>query len=160
MVGYPRPTFLSTCQPPSSNGNVTFNPAGTPCTNPDPGAVNDARESFPSGHSTTAMAVMVYLIIHLLWSLYGVPRRRMIRFRNRLSFFWWDALHTISLLYLIGLFLYGWFMAITRIVSNNHAPADVTAGMLLGLFIGLLYGTRAIGRSKYLTDDLTSLYDA
>lgn len=161
IVGYPRPTFLSVCQPPASaNGNVTFNPAGTTCTNTDQAAINDARESFVSGHSTTAMAVMVYLIIHLLWSLYATPRRRMFRFRSRWSYFWWDALHTLSLLYLLGLFLYGWFMAITRIVSNNHAPADVVGGMLLGLFVGLLYGPRAIGRAKYLTDDLTTLYEA
>lgn len=106
------------------------------------------------------MAVMVYLIVHTLWSLYGIPRRRILRFRNRWHFFCWDALHTIALLYMIGLFLYGWFMGVTRIVSNNHAPADVVAGLLLGLFIGLIYGTRAIGRAKYLTDDLPSLYDA
>ncbi len=159
LVGYPRPTFLSTCQPLNTN-NVTYSAAGVVCSNTDQGSLNDAREAFPSGHAATATAVMIYIIVHMLYGLYAQPRARVFRFHNRFEYFLWDLLHTISLVYLVAVFCYAWFMGCSRVMSNYHSPADVTAGWVLGISLGLLFGARAIGRAKYLTSDLTTLYYA
>lgn len=73
LIGKPRPHMLSVCQPDLTNltphivggfGNSVLVSA-TACTNTDKSLIDDAFRSFPSGHSTTAAAGLVYLSLFL-----------------------------------------------------------------------------------------------
>ncbi|TFL06864.1 acid phosphatase/Vanadium-dependent haloperoxidase [Pterulicium gracile] len=71
LIGGLRPHFYAVCQPnipqgqaPSGNGFAALMYDRSVCTG-DPKQINDALESFPSGHSTAAFAGLIYLALYL-----------------------------------------------------------------------------------------------
>ena len=98
--------------------------------------VEEARRSFPSGHSSFSAAVMGFNILY-------------IQLRYKFSFFWvncnrnfiLDASAAYLRLFLqilsIGV---ACFIAMSRVMDYYHHMVDVIAGFLLGTIIGLLVG--------------------
>lgn len=149
-VGQPRPQFLSRCQPTPSSAAfpnaLTANALEQTvvCTNTDKSYMADARRSFPSGHSCSNAVMSAYIISYLISLMSGikdVPTGGLTwRDAGR------DMLQTLGLLWALAVFSWPWFVACTRIIDNMHATADVTAGLFLGVIVGVLYGTRAVQR--------------
>jgi len=76
MVGYYRPDWLDRCNPaiPSTlNISIGLPPTSNPvCQSEEAtqGALKDGNKSFPSGHSSTAFSLGVYIAGYVLWSAY------------------------------------------------------------------------------------------
>jgi membrane-associated phospholipid phosphatase len=97
-----------------------------------PSHVNEARQSFPSGHSSLAFQGMVIIILCLVAriGLFALPNSakdkdyciKLLRTKQ---------LQTISAI-VIPLF-YGIFVATSRLVDYWHHPSDVLAGILIGI---------------------------
>ena len=145
--GYLRPIFYNVCDP---NGNFSE------CQHDS----NEARLSFPSGHSSSSFCGLMILSLYL-HNRFGLPsvavlapqevqrddgtmQRRLVMFYNtpqqpptRYRF--------VSIVALLPLAL-ATFIASSRVVDNKHFPADVVGGAVLGasvsLFVnGLWYDT-------------------
>ncbi|CAF0871689.1 unnamed protein product [Didymodactylos carnosus] len=94
---------------------------------------NDIRQSFPSGHASTAFCGLIFLAlyIHQVWC-----------YRN------------------IGLFPYivqtgcvalAAFIGITRITDHRHHPTDVLAGSLLGTIVAIIAFRYMVAQFKHST---------
>jgi len=114
-----RPNFLAVCKPDLSKPGVGY--FGTyydrdSCTG-DKVLVNDALESFPSGHSTVALAGMIYLALYLnaklkLWgNAYGASWKMFVVYFPVLA----AAL-----------------MSLSRLVDYTHHWYDILAGAIIG----------------------------
>ncbi len=110
-VGRLRPDFLERCQPDANNV----------CTG-EASVVRKGRRSFPSGHSSFAMAGGVYLSLYL----WGTLRR----FEGPGSF--WRI--PVILAPIAGASL----ILVSRIVDNRHHAEDVLFGALLGAGFAVL----------------------
>ncbi len=85
------------------------------CTNPNMHDIDESRKSFPSGHSSTAfyMCLFLALFIHKTWTR-----------RN---------LGLIPQFFQFLLFCLAFFTALSRVMDNKHHPTDVLAGSVLGI---------------------------
>lgn len=132
-VGYLRPSFYQLCEP---------NDDYSDCTNSD--EEDNARKSFPSGHSSISFCGLTLLTLYL-HHRFGVPSIQVIKsisvpataqqrqctlvrrsyrappFKYRI----------ISLLSLLPMGV-ATFVAVSRVHDNKHFPADVVGGSLLG----------------------------
>ncbi|KAI9785661.1 MAG: hypothetical protein M1835_003266 [Candelina submexicana] len=118
-TGKPRPDLIDRCQP---IPNVTDPPVyglsnSSICMQTDKQRLKDGFRSFPSGHSSTAFAGLIYLSLYLAGKLH---------IRDTKGEVWKIVL---ILLPFIGACL----VADTRIMDARHHPFDVICGSLLGL---------------------------
>ena len=116
MVGRPRPDLYDLCGP-----NVTSDPAS--CPGISESDFNDQWRSWPSGHSSSAMAGFTYL-----------------------AFF---VQRTISISGPIGTLcaslyvLFALYVGSTRILNYKHHPDDVVAGFFIGFVLAYIIWQRA-----------------
>jgi phosphatidate phosphatase len=126
-IGRLRPNFLSVCKPDK-------NPYQRPCnedTYLEPGVdfmcsspehkVNESRLSFPSGHASSIVYAMLFLILFInkTWSKHGKY--------TLLS-------HFVQLIF----FVIAAFTSMSRVIDNKHHSSDVLAGAALGAFVAML----------------------
>ncbi|EFJ45779.1 hypothetical protein VOLCADRAFT_121142 [Volvox carteri f. nagariensis] len=104
LVGVLRPSWLGTVQ----KGVV--------------GDVEDARLSYPSGHSAYMFFSMTVLSLYLLGKLQLLSRPSQLLF-----------LKSVLALAPLALAL---FVAVSRIADYKHSPADVNAGCFIGMLCG------------------------
>ena len=104
-VGSLRPNFLARCQPDASGA----------CTG-DPNLIRDGRDSFPSGHTSTAFVGGTYL------SLYLWGKLRPFRTGGAL----WKVLVILTPVVIASL------VGASRIIDRRHRTEDVLAGALIG----------------------------
>lgn len=131
-VGGLRPHFLAVCQPvlPPANGSsgigfqMSMYTAKQVCTG-DPHRIQNALESFPSGHAEVAFAGLGYLAIYLFTHL-GITSRS----RKRGSH--WRMLCIVAPLLLAT------YLSSTLVLGYHHHDYDVIAGALIGWFTAFL----------------------
>jgi len=119
LVARPRPNFKYSCWP---DGAMTWEDeaAGVVrCTNPSAHAVDEARRSFPSGHSSLSAAGLGFLTLYLYGKL-GCFRRG--PSETRLGA-WVVATVPAFAACVIGA---------SRVADNKHHPFDVLAGLAIG----------------------------
>jgi len=112
LVGRPRPNCLALAQY-----------AGGVFTAPE-SKVNEAFQSFPSGHSSTAFSGMVFISLLLLHHLYPPG----LKIRNES----WRLVCALLPCLLAG------YIAISRVIDLWHHPSDILAGAMLGGSISIL----------------------
>ncbi|KAI1820663.1 PAP2 superfamily-domain-containing protein [Xylaria intraflava] len=133
FVGGLRPNFYDVCQPDSAHamngGNKTgLNGIGfrgdmwtkDVCTTASDDRLRDAMQSFPSGHSTTITAAMVYLCLYLnaklkVFANYHTPLWKLIAL----------ALPMLGAVLLCG----------TLIIDNTHNWYDIAGGATIGTLV-------------------------
>ena len=134
-VGCWRPNSLETCEYDLDN-----------CNN------DDARKSFPSGHSTSAMCRMMLLACYLYYCFIGKARSTKDWKRRYGS--------VLSCVVCLG---YAALIGASRIVDHKHFPADVTAGALIGGSVGYvffhLWFVEELCGSKAVEDDQSNKVD-
>eukprot|EP01086_Lenisia_limosa_P010244 TRINITY_DN34331_c0_g1_i1.p1 TRINITY_DN34331_c0_g1~~TRINITY_DN34331_c0_g1_i1.p1 ORF type:complete len:278 (+),score=15.77 TRINITY_DN34331_c0_g1_i1:84-917(+) len=106
-VGRPRPSFFEECE---------WNSGQHQCG--DEHEEQNARRSFPSGHTSLAFAGMVFAAG---WILIRLKSPSFEKLRCRLSFL------------PMALVLLATWVGATRTQDNRHNPSDVLGGMLLGI---------------------------
>ncbi|CAJ1423317.1 unnamed protein product [Effrenium voratum] len=111
-VGYWRPYFYHMC-----------GWDGKECTNTN----DEARRSFPSGHSSTSFCAMLFTSLFLLGKVAGLRPKPMIP----LPLGHLDLTNLLLLLALVPTCLAFW-VAASRVRENDHHPADVVAGAMIG----------------------------
>lgn len=135
-IGGFRPHFLSVCRPVIPAGDGAVKGAGFQsimyrsniCTG-DPAKIQNAMESFPSGHAEIAFAGYLYLSIYLnahlrVFSLSATSVTR------RASY--WKMLAVIAPI------LLGTYLASTLVLGHHHHAYDVIFGALIGSLTALL----------------------
>jgi len=117
-VGYYRPHFYDRCG---------FDMDNKTCE--DEKGTEEARKSFPSGHSSTSFCCTTILTLYLLrlFAVGGLCHSR----NHKQKPFHLAIRRAISVLCLSPMLL-AFFVASSRIVDNYHHPADVLAGALIG----------------------------
>ncbi|CAF2994059.1 unnamed protein product [Rotaria sp. Silwood2] len=99
----------------------------------------DIRQSFPSGHASTAFCGLIFLAfyIHKVWN-----------YRNFGLF---------PYLMEMGCFALASYIGITRITDNRHHPTDVLGGAILGTAVAFIAFRYMIGSfKKFVRPDLAS----
>ncbi|KEP65565.1 UNVERIFIED_CONTAM: PAP2 superfamily protein [Hammondia hammondi] len=138
-VGRLRPHFISVCQPDWSR--ITCSDANGflyidkfECLGTDKAAIKEARVSFPSGHSSTSMCSMLYLIMYLqsrlvwLWRS-GVKPSSAAPKQVETT---WRILRFICPFLQLLAFCITFFIGLSRIKDKFHHPSDVMAGFAIG----------------------------
>ncbi|XP_077979128.1 phospholipid phosphatase 3-like [Glandiceps talaboti] len=116
MVGSLRPHFIDTCQLDVSNCTLGGLTSIGVCTG-DTEDIQDARESFPSGHASTAVYSMVFLTMYL---------------EARLR---WKGARLVKPFLQASCLLIACFCATSRIYDNRHRPVDVLWGSIIGFLL-------------------------
>lgn len=115
IVGRPRPFFKKVC--------VSIADPATGICSGEARAVSDARKSFPSGHSSLAFAVFVYLALYMGARMHiAAPDTR---FKSA-------KLTALSMPVFIAS-----LVAVSRIIDNHHNYSDIIAGSALGAAIAV-----------------------
>ncbi|KAJ5997254.1 hypothetical protein N7522_008914 [Penicillium canescens] len=120
--GKPRPDLIDRCQP--REGSVDLFPGlsnSTICTG-DPAIIKDGFRSWPSGHSSSSFAGLVYTALWLGGKLHIMDNR---------GEAWKAILVTIPL-------LAATLVAVSRIMDARHHPFDVITGSMLGTACGFI----------------------
>mmetsp|Transcript_33893 Transcript_33893/g.44706 ORF Transcript_33893/g.44706 Transcript_33893/m.44706 type:complete len:321 (+) Transcript_33893:86-1048(+) len=113
MVGYPRPNFYAL----QAYGNL----------HDEDYDVEESFISFPSGHSATSMATMLYI------SLIQFNDLKLVLSRKRVfSSLGWKGFSCFLPV------IFSLWIGLTRIIDYFHAPADVLTGFILGAFSGTI----------------------
>ncbi|KAI0555825.1 PAP2 superfamily-domain-containing protein [Xylaria curta] len=133
FIGGFRPNFYDVCQPDSSHAEGTGNKTGLNgigfrrdmwtsdvCTTTDAGRLRNAMQGFPSGHSTTMVAAMVYLSLYLnaklkVFANYHTPLWKLIGL----------VLPILGAVLLCG----------TLIIDNTHSWYDIAGGATIGTLV-------------------------
>lgn len=140
-IGGLRPHFLAVCEPSIPEGVVGqgFNhilfSVDQVCTG-DRGRINNALQSFPSGHSEIAFAGLGYLAIYLFAHLKIGDRSRLVR-----TGFW-------RMLIVMMPLLLATYLACTLVLRYHHHAADCFFGALIGIVTAML-GYRSAYRSVF-----------
>jgi len=118
MVGELRPHFIAACEPDyskfnCSDGYITFDV----CKQTDKNIVNEARLSFPSGHSTCSFYTGIFIALYIEYTV-------VIKHINLFKV-------CIQLL----LICFALAVSLTRIMDYYHHWSDVLAGGLLGIIV-------------------------
>lgn len=138
-VGKLRPDFLDRCQPDPA---VLAEPIrllakynDSICLNPVKLDISDGRTAFPSGHSTVASAVSVFLAVYFIVS-YKINVGRTVRAH---------VAYKLSTL-VLGLVCvaWAWYVAACAQVDNRHAAEDTLGGLLLGGLISVIMVFHAV----------------
>jgi len=148
-IGEPRPDFVARCLG-SHDAQASFDDNGVIICTQDVGS--NARESFPSGHSSTTFSCGVFLTAYFIWTVYF----RKVDLPWRTASRQWCSKYGMMIAD-VGYFLCFWpivlalFVAASRVSDHRHSPADVVSGCFLGtLFGGVLF-------LRLLSRDHTSL---
>lgn len=149
FAGRLRPDFLARCQPTIlSDQTVELFETAT-CTSSNIADVNQGRVSFPSGHSSSTMALGWFSCMYTVWSLYfrRGPQSRIKSERRRLR----TQLLDLALLLLgIGQILAAWFIGVTRFIDNKHNISDIVGGFFLAIVLATPWFFRTAGEYMYL----------
>ncbi|KAI5143715.1 diacylglycerol diphosphate phosphatase / phosphatidate phosphatase [Nematocida parisii] len=97
-------------------------------------AVLEGRRSFPSGHSSTVMALVFYLVYETILSIKNTRQ-----------------LVTRSILVYVGVLVpitVGLFVCVSRIFDNRHDQIDVGTGAALGVFVPFIVSRILLVRGK------------
>lgn len=158
VVGRYRPDWLSRCQPsivnPVEIQGFGLSPSDNPeCTRTDipSSKIDDGHKSFPSGHSSTAFCLGIFVCGYCIWQLFSkwkeyssrctlIGTRTMYSLCRSGVFFW--------ILLQIG---WAWGVAVSRFIDNKHHVGDIMAGALLGSLIGIVFVIKSVQR---VTNDL------
>ncbi|KAJ5095957.1 Phosphatidic acid phosphatase type 2/haloperoxidase [Penicillium alfredii] len=120
--GKPRPDLIDRCKP--REGSVDLIPGlsnSTICTG-DPAIIKDGFRSWPSGHSSSSFAGLVYTALWLGGKLHVMDNR---------GEAWKPLLCLVPL-------LAATLVAVSRIMDARHHPFDVITGSLLGVASGFV----------------------
>lgn len=151
-VGRLRPHFIDVCKPDFGAVKCTVDvPKGgfyypsiytgnLFCTNKDVGQVNEARVSFPSGHSSYSCYCMLFLIIYLEARLF-LLRLRYIK----------PLIQTTA-------FIAAFITCMSRISDYHHRGTDVLGGMVLGCVVAY-FVTYFVGRVLWEYETEPAYYD-
>jgi diacylglycerol diphosphate phosphatase/phosphatidate phosphatase len=160
-AGRLRPDFLDRCFPPTgyygNNQNIgpgRFNEMKlAECIEPNKSKMDDGRQSFPSGHASSAMCVSMYNVMYLVWSLYfrnnssaldGVYAKNTLKARCIAEFAAFFAY--LWVLFQIAL---GWYIGASRFKDNRHHVSDIIAGFVLAIICVVPYFFRALAYFAY-----------
>ncbi|OWF43879.1 phospholipid phosphatase 1-like [Mizuhopecten yessoensis] len=128
-AGRLRPNFFAWCIPDYNVTNCDVRGGGHindfVCTNTDTDAVDDAKQSFPSGHASSAVYAFTYIAIYL-----DIRLRQQLKWR---LYFRMIAPTLQSLLVIAAL-----YVCLSRIQDNKHHPTDVLGGAVVGLVLCLI----------------------
>ncbi|KAI0457195.1 PAP2 superfamily-domain-containing protein [Xylaria acuta] len=134
-VGGFRPNFYDVCQPDSGHAEGKGNKTGLNgigfrgdmwtsdvCTTTNAGKLRNAMQGFPSGHTTTMVAAMVYLCLYLnaklkVFANYHTPLWKLIAL----------VLPLLGAVLLCG----------TLIIDHTHSWYDIAGGATIGTFMSL-----------------------
>lgn len=120
-IGRLRPHFLTVCVPSGITCTVsTGYIEGDVCTGNDKAAIEEARLSFPSGHSSLSFYCMVWLMIYLQYR------------------FTWKRYWLIRAVLQAIAFYLAYYTGLSRISDYMHHWSDVLSGALSGTVISLL----------------------
>ncbi|CDJ58188.1 hypothetical protein, conserved [Eimeria maxima] len=152
-VGSLRPHFLDVCRPDwsrvscrDSSGLYDVYIPDFFCTG-DPHRVEEARRSFPSGHSSCTACGMVFAILYLqcrlLWQQQTTAPKKQMRPRQSrcaaaVEQLYWITQAAVPFIQ-FGLLLLAVYVPATRVVEHFHRVRDVLAGVALGT-VGALFG--------------------
>lgn len=118
LIGRPRPYFASVCQ--SYITKDSFQCTG------DANAVREGRKSFPSGHSSTAFSICVFVTLFLYTDF--STQQRFQQYKPKLF---------LNVILLTPIIMAG-LVASSRIIDFHHHYADVIAGGALGTIIAIV----------------------
>lgn len=149
-IGRLRPHFLSVCDPDFSRLNCTVGNAADPvylyieyevCRTPESSTrLKDARMSFPSGHSSFATYVAVFLTLYL---------------QARMT---WKGSKLLKHLLQAILIYLAIFVCLSRVSDYKHHWSDVLSGAILGVFVAALAGIHISSQFRgYCRKSLPSL---
>mmetsp|Transcript_2948 Transcript_2948/g.3412 ORF Transcript_2948/g.3412 Transcript_2948/m.3412 type:complete len:284 (+) Transcript_2948:72-923(+) len=113
-VGYLRPYFYSECGFDESTGRCTHDKA-------------DAHRSFPSGHSSMSFAAMLFLSLYALGKVNAAVSKPF-----RLPLIGDIDLTNVLLLLALSPMAVAFWISSSRIRENDHHPADVVGGAVIG----------------------------
>lgn len=125
--GVLRPHFVDVCQPNltllncSANGGYVMEPH---CTAGTARELKAARESFPSGHSSTAAYTLFFVVV------YALNRGRR-RFRRPTE-------HLVLGVYAMAFSLWALVVFVTRVTDHWHHKTDVAGGIALGMLVAAI----------------------
>lgn len=148
LCGRLRPDFLARCQPALALDGALLGAAALDCTGPAK-LVADGRMSFPSGHSSCAMAIGLFGALYICWALgarrngalgralyaptarcgSGIAGRARAAGRALLR----EAAGLAVLLLVLLLLAWPWGVAASRFIDNRHNVSDIVAGLLLAI---------------------------
>lgn len=148
-VGRLRPHFLAVCAPNvatincitnGATGSIfnSFTTGGTFCTG-SANSVEEARLSFPSGHSSFSTFTMIFLIIYLEARFVSISTR------------------FIKALLQIGAFFVAGYTSLSRVPDYAHRLSDVFAGMILGALVAYVM-LFIIGKILWVFEKITPSY--
>lgn len=124
IVGRPRPFFATLCK--------TYDPPqSTMCTGSTAHLIDDARRSFPSGHSSLTFSAGMFLALcfaKMVFSSY-----------NSIGTVWsFSGSKMIPMLIVIAPLSVSTLVAASRLVDFHHHYSDVVAGSMLGSFFAII----------------------
>lgn len=156
LVGRYRPDWLSRCQPaivnPVEIQGFGMAAADNPeCTRTDlpSSKIDDGHKSFPSGHSSTAFCLGLFVCGHCIWQLFSrwkdyscqctqMHKRALYSLTRSLVFLW--------ILLQVG---WAWGVAVSRVVDNKHHVGDIVAGAVLGGIVGTMFVFKSVQRVSH-----------
>lgn len=114
--GRPRPDLIDRCQPSRTHDPTPFGLSNSTICDGDPALIKDGFRSWPSGHSSSAFAGLVYLSLWVCGKLHVMDNRGEV---------WKTILVMIPI-------LAATLVAVSRIMDARHHPFDVITGAALG----------------------------
>lgn len=155
-VGRYRPDWLSRCQPaivnPVEIQGYGLSPGENPeCTRTDLSSskLDDGHKSFPSGHSSTAFCLGLFVCGYCIWQLFSKWKEyssQCTRTHARLLYSLSRSMVFIWILFQIG---WAWGVAVSRIIDNKHHVGDVVAGAVLGSIVGTVFVIKSVQRVSH-----------
>jgi membrane-associated phospholipid phosphatase len=163
LVGRFRPDWLSRCIPATNSTEPSWglSPADNPaCTSGLPDSkLEDGHKSFPSGHSSNAFAMGVYISGYVIYCTYFRTATRYYNTRKNTAGGgggggagqWKQQIlgemgTALSFVWILFNLSWAWGVGISRIIDNKHHPSDVIGGAFLGTVIGGAFVLRAVPR--------------
>lgn len=159
-IGRLRPHFISVCMPDWSavscrddTGDLLVE--SYTCLGQDKSAIREARLSFFSAHSSSAISAMLYTAIYLqcrLSNQRAAPGSGAFRLRirsNKHEEWLWDMGIALRPFLQAALILLATFIAVSRVMDFFHHPGDVIAGLVVGSAVGT-YSALCVSRLQLL----------
>ncbi|KAF7524622.1 hypothetical protein PCG10_005648 [Penicillium crustosum] len=120
--GKPRPDLIDRCQPRAGSKDLFPGLSNSTICTGDPALLTDGFRSWPSGHSSSSFAGLVYTSLWLGGKLHIMDNR---------GEAWKALLVTVPL-------LAASLVAVSRIMDARHHPFDVITGSMLGVVCGFV----------------------
>ncbi|KAJ5534404.1 hypothetical protein N7527_000658 [Penicillium freii] len=120
--GKPRPDLIDRCQPRANSTDLFPGLSNSTICTGDPALLTDGFRSWPSGHSSSSFAGLVYISLWLGGKLHIMDNRGEA----------WKALLVMVPLLAASL------VAVSRIMDARHHPFDVITGSMLGVVCGFV----------------------